>query len=535
VITLAILGILAFLAVPYSTMKIFASLIIVASCFAACTKDIEENQQQTDAVLSADSSVIHLANSSRAIDSFEIKAQGDWTLTTEPANVNWFTLSDSSGSGNARIFVRSANFNIDSAGRSATIIIQPKDNSSSVVTIKVEQSRSTFSHWSHLFGISNEDVLDRVLMTPDGGYLSIGVASPSFGQFVSWIVKTDAQGNKIWDKTYGDVNMYFPPKAVTPQNDGYILYGIAQQPPATGIDSTKDLWMYKIDENGDIQSQKKLSTVTYGNSDFTTISSGGFIFFGFTQEDTYDGDIDNDIRLIRLDADGNMMWDRRYAAKFQNRPSDIIETADGGFIIAGYTDDYHPRTEVFNGTADAWIFKVDKQGNVEWQKEFGGSKKDQCQRLIATSDGGLLLACRTTSNDGDVSEGFGNEDTWLIKLDANHNVQWKQVFGGPGQDYPGWLMETGDGNYLVSGVIDCQYGGIPDGHGIFDAWVAKLDSQGQVLWQHLFGGSESDGFNSILAVGNNQYIAVGSSWSNDGDVSDATGGLDGWMMTFEAN
>ena len=140
----------------------------------------------------------------------------------------------------------------------------------------------------------------------------------------------------------------------------------------------------------------------------------------------------------------------------------IQETDDGGYIVAGYTYSFGA------GNEDIWVLKLDEDGNVEWQKTYGGSDEDWAHSIQQTSDGGYIVAGYT------YSFGAGEGDFWVLKLDENGNVEWQKTYGGSDYDRAKSIQQTDDGGYIVAGST------YSFGAGYYDFWVLKLDENGEI-------------------------------------------------------
>ncbi len=185
------------------------------------------------------------------------------------------------------------------------------------------------------------------------------------------------------------------------------------------------------------------------------------------------------------------VWDRTFGNSKQERANAIIETKDGGYLVAGFTESYG------NGWEDIWLIKIDKNGNKVWDKTFGGSSSDEAKAIIETRDGGYLVAGFTESY------GNGWDDIWLIKIDKNGNKIWDKTFGGSDNDRASAIIETRDRGYLLAGFTRSY------GNGWDDIWLIKIDKNGNKLWDKTFGGSKHDIANAIIETRDGGYLVAG--------------------------
>ena len=135
-----------------------------------------------------------------------------------------------------------------------------------------------------------------------------------------------------------------------------------------------------------------------------------------------------------------------------------------------------------HGSHDYWVVKLDAAGNILWQKALGGTGTDVAQAITASADGGYVVAGYTGSTNGDVTGNHGSSDYWVVKLDAAGNILWQKALGGTGIDQAYAITASADGGYVV-GYTQSNDGDVTGNHGGNDYWVVKLDAAGNILWQ----------------------------------------------------
>jgi hypothetical protein len=260
---------------------------------------------------------------------------------------------------------------------------------------------------------------------------------------------------------------------------------------------------------------------------------GGYIVAGYTYSN--DGDVsgnhgNRDGWVVKLDASGSLLWQKCLGGNSSDWARSIQQTSDGGYIVAGETHSNDGDVSGHHGNGDGWVVKLDASGNLLWQKCLGGSSYDSVSSIQQTSDGGYIVAGSTYSNDGDVSGNHGNDDSWVVKLDASGNLLWQKCLGGSNWDYAESIQQTSDGGYIVAGITFSNDGDVSGYHGEGDGWIVKLDASGNLLWQKCLGGSYREWAYSIQQTSDGGYIVAGYTNSNDGDVSGNHGGEDGWVV-----
>jgi hypothetical protein len=276
----------------------------------------------------------------------------------------------------------------------------------------------------------------------------------------------------------------------------------------------------------------------YGNFIFQT-NDGGYINAGKTNSSFLNYHQLWDGWLSKLDQDGNVIWQRCYGSNGDDVISNIMEL-NGGYLFVG--DGGHNSGDVSgnhsnDGHPDVWAVKIDLNGNVLWQKCYGGTRSDYGISIKRITDGELMIAGNSLSNDGDVSGHHGpnsQDDFWILKLDSSFNILWQKSLGGTGRDALTSFELTLDGGCIAAGVTDSNDGDVTGLHGAQDGWVVKLDNFGNIQWQKTYGGSYTDYVASLKVLSDGTYIFVGGTASNDGDVSGNHGGNDYWLVKLNA-
>ena len=266
-------------------------------------------------------------------------------------------------------------------------------------------------------------------------------------------------------------------------------------------------------------------------------SDGGFVAAG--KSTSSDGDLSGnnggeDIWIIKTDADGALQWQHNYGGSDDDRAEDIIQTLDGGYVVAGYSRSSDGDVGGNNGSWDMWILKLDAAGDLEWERNYGGSNNDLAYSIRQTLDSGFVIAGSSMSNNGDVGANFGNADYWVVKTDAAGNIQWEENYGGTSSDVAFSMTLTSDGGYALAGQTQSANGDVGANNGAYDYWVLKLDASGAILWSHNFGGSNSDLAKEIVETADGGLMVAGTSFSADGDVGSNNGISDFWLLKLDA-
>jgi len=354
------------------------------------------------------------------------------------------------------------------------------------------------------FGGSDDDWGYSVSQTSDGGYIIAG-GTKSFGAGNGdvYLIKTDGNGNQIWQKTFGGSNYDLGYSVSQTSDGGYIIAGWTYSFGA-GI---SDVYLIKTDGNGNQIWQK-----TFGGSNWdlgcsvSQTSDGGYIIAG-----TSFGAGISDVYLIKTDGNGNQIWQKTFGGSYNDEGNSVSQTSDGGYIIAGTTESF------VAGDYDVYLIKTDGNGNQIWQKTFGGGSWDGGNSVSQTSDGGYIIAGTTHSF------GAGISDVYLIKTDRNGNQIWQKTFGGSNYDGGYSVCQTSDGGYIIAGGI------YSFGAGGSDVYLIKTDGGGNQIWQKTFGGSNYDGGYSVSPTSDGGYIIAG------GTHSFGAGGSDVYLIKTDRN
>jgi len=297
---------------------------------------------------------------------------------------------------------------------------------------------------------------------------------------------------------------------------------------------------------------------TFGGSnedDATSIvqsNDGGFMVLGNTR--STDGDItgknspDMDYWLLKLDANGEKVWDKIYGGSEDDKAANIAKTTDGGYIISGYTSSNDGDVSENAGFHDYWIVKIDGSGVIQWEKSWGFEGDDRGFRVIQTSDGGyfatgfLDVGFVEGDEGNDLTDNQNNRasqhslgDYWGIKMDADGNKIWRRYFGGSHVDQGKDVIETDDGGFLLIGISESSDYDVSNARGANDFWIVKVNAGGDMQWEKSLGGSESDFGYSVVKSADGNFIITGDTRSNDFDVSTLKGNADVWVVKFSSS
>ena len=386
--------------------------------------------------------------------------------------------------------------------------------------------------WSKTFGGSKSDGAYSVRQTSDGGYIITGytwsfvvtgVKKKKLGFFAAiiqmffkkkskeevWLIKTDARGNREWHRTYGGKRNESGRSVLQTSDNGYIITG-----RTTTFGAGKDdVWLIKTNSEGKEEWNKTFGDKgsEYGNS-LHQVSSGGFIISGYTEpklgffSSLSKKRKNSDVLLIKTDQSGNEIWSKTFGGEAEDKGMAVVETIGGGFAIAGY------KSSEANGWGNAWLIKTYADGNKEWDQTYGGRGSDGAYSVQQTNTGGYILVGYTNAY------GNGGDDIWLIKTNFHGHKEWSRVFGGSQNEYGRSVRETGDGSYIIVGETNSF------GSGNYDIYLVKVDTAGNKLWDHTFGGLGDDIGYEVRETADGGCIIAGRTRSF------GRGGDDAWLI-----
>ncbi len=403
--------------------------------------------------------------------------------------------------------------------------------------------------WERSYGGSKNDEANEIQQNPDGSYILAGESnSDDFdvgGNHGNdnyrdvWVTKLDSSGNLIWEVNLGGSWIDFA-KSIKPTIDGgYILVGyiLSDDGDITGYKGNGDFWVVKLNSNGAIEWEKSLggSLQDYPNDLQVTID-GGFIIAGYSQ--STDGDVSGNYGnanpaywIVKLDSVGNIVWENTYGSTGNDQATSVKQTADEGYIVAGFSTSDTGDATSNNGGFDFWIIKLDNIGTLIWEKNFGGSQSDKAYSIQQTNDDGYIVTGTTRSNDFDVSGGNnGQEDYWVVKLNSQGDLEWENTFGGSNPDKPNSVVQSIDGNYIIVGESFSNDGDVGGNNGSGDFWMIVLDQSGEMIRSLNFGGSSYDKANSVIIGNDGKIVMAGFSFSDDIDVNNNNGSQDFWIL-----
>ena len=339
--------------------------------------------------------------------------------------------------------------------------------------------------YHHNWQQSSRDIVE----TSDGGYIIVGFTENSIlDDMNAYILKTNANGDTLWTKSYGGPEPEYVYQ-ILPYQNNYFIIGYSQS--FGGGDY--DVYLLKINQDGDT-----LWTKTYGGwgneegREIVLTADNHLVFVGSSNSADLD---DLDIFITKIDLDGNEIWTKYFGGSEKEFGNCIKLCNDGGFIIGGETFSYDI------GDGDAYLIRTNANGDTLWTKTYGGNLADEIKSIICNSDGTYTMAIR------DSSTGSGDIDVEVMKTNSQGTIIWDKVYGSYDKDTPKTIYPTNDNGYIV-GAITRSFGLINP-----DMWLLKLNADGDSIWTRRFGLYDHEHCHAAKQSSDGGYLSVGHSRS----------------------
>ncbi|MGD6932655.1 MAG: right-handed parallel beta-helix repeat-containing protein [Candidatus Bathyarchaeia archaeon] len=365
-------------------------------------------------------------------------------------------------------------------------------------------SSNGIMQWNHTYGSDAYDYAYSLTESQDGGYVIAGGTPEGAGGIDVWILKTDANGNQVWNKTYG-YNKNDGAYGILPlQGGGYMVAGYT-----TNADFSSDMWLIKIDDSGNQVWNKTYGValsdeVCYGIVD---ASGGGYVLAGYTY--LWSGETGQDVWLVKVDADGKQLWNQTYGGLTYEEATSIVATEDNGYAVAGFGGSW--------GERYALLMKVDANGVQDWNQTYGGIADTQVFSLINAQDSGYVLAGFTQI--------ASDKQALLIKTYPNGTEQWKRTYGTEdNDDIARCVIATEEDGYAFTGSegSDCMLY-VVDSNGYIaepQTYYLTINKNGQGTVTPNSQGYEEGTVVDLEAIPANGWSFSG--WSGDVQGSTAT-------------
>jgi hypothetical protein len=338
--------------------------------------------------------------------------------------------------------------------------------------------------WEKTYGGNGDDRAYYAAPTGDGGFLIAGSTTSIFiNRTVAWTVRIGSNGHMLWNRTFpeGDESDF---RHVLKTNDGFILIGNTFT--STG---NYDGMIVKTDENGNT-----VWNLTIGNSEIDTLLSGtetsdGIVVVGIAA--SYSNNTSH-AWVIKTSSDGTVLWNKTYGPAGDSAARALVPADNDSCVIAGYTN------STTQGEYEFWIFKIDSEGMLLWNRTYGGSESQKALALAKTADGYLIV--------GDTHMASGAVNALMIRTDLDGNLEWQKTFGGDNFDSPSDVIPMSSGGFVIAGFTFSW------GSGQRDFWLFEINDSGDTVWSCTQGRENYEEAYYVYQTGELEFVLVG--WTN---------------------
>jgi len=401
--------------------------------------------------------------------------------------------------------------------------------------------------WAKCYGGTSGENAYSVIQTKDTGYIVVGQASSNNGTVIGqkgmgdiWLTKLNIYGSLQWQKCYGGTLEEFGSKVLQLTDGGYIMVGCTKSNniDISGNHGSWDGVVVRTDINGNLLWQKcyggTLNDYLYS---IAITPDGGYLLYGYTFSN--DGDVignhgGSDLWIIKVNSLGLIQWQKCYGGpggEGTNLGSPLVNH-NSGYVMVGNSSSSTGDLTNNKGITDVWVVNIDTIGNIIWQNNFGGTGTDFGRAVQFDKDSNIIVLADINSIDIDVTNNYGQQDAWLLKISKSGNLIGQKNYGGAGYDGAYTLINSQNDGFIFVGVSDSYNFDALGNHGGRDVWIVKLDSNLNKQWHHCYGGIGTEQAYSIINTKDNGYAFCGYATTNDGDVSGCTtsGPGDLWVV-----
>ena len=350
--------------------------------------------------------------------------------------------------------------------------------------------------WQNIYGGTDDDRGQEIITTADGGFAIVGTSksndgdvSENSGSSDFWILKTNSLGDIEWEKSYGYSGLDNGLSILQTQDQGFLISGV--------LDVTSS--------NGE-GNYNRLGSPRHAGGDYW---------------------------VLKLNQMGVIQWSRFFGGTFTDTAYAINETQTGDFITVGSSDSVDVDISNNKGSYDYWVLKLSNTGDLLWEKSFGGSEIDEAKAMAPSSDGNFLIAGDSRSQDFDISTNYGAADIWMVKINTDGELLWEKSFGGGNFDGVQAIRVAQNGGFLIAGNSRSSDGDLSENKGQNDAWLFKISDHGSLEWQASTGGSNIELLMDVVELENGNIISVGNTSSSDFDILENKGFSD--LLIIEAS
>lgn len=409
--------------------------------------------------------------------------------------------------------------------------------------------------WSKVLGGKGADELSAIAPTPDGGCLLAGMSysdqgadksEPSRGKIDGWVMKLDAKGNKVWDRTLGGSDLD-DARALAVLPDGSCYVALASMSPPDGDRVADplgglDIWLVKLSPEGLVLWDRTIGSQGDEQANTALITpDGGLLLAGYTFDQSATGHHSQpgygvrDYWVVKLNAEGNVQWERTLGGKFGDEAKTLLKTAEG-YLVGGTSASPISGNKTADQAQlqDYWLVQLDEQGNTLWQRTIGAGGQDQLEAMALWPDSTLLLAGYSNSEQGYLKDegSRGQQDYWALRYSKAGYRLWDRTLGSPGTDLLTAALLLPDGRVVLGGYSMGEKGGekTENGQGDWDYWLLCLDPKGYLLWNKTWGRTAGDYLTAITLTTSGHLLLAGHTESTNGHTTPPDPGDTDWWV-----
>jgi hypothetical protein len=445
--------------------------------------------------------------------------------------------------------------------------------------------------WSRMYGGPKDDFAQGMVALPDGTYLVTGGSvaagndvSEIRGSFDLWVIRVNDKGQLLWSQTFGgsaydisspggsDYYMAGPGTALSLTADGGVAMAGASRSSDGDLGGNQggyDAWLMRfypqIWKDGSSGKRGQINPLqpkdpsrepslrsapavkwarSFGGSKkdapldspqaLINDGAGGFTFVG-TSESSDHGLRHRgagDVWIVNTDGQGKMNWQRTYGGS-KRETGAALTKVEGGYVFVATSESKDGMVGANKGGADLWVVKIDEKGKILWKRVLGGSAEEVASTIVSTRDGGVLVGGSSFSKDQDVTDHICGFDYWVVKFSANGERQWSKSIGGSSNDYLIQAIEDKEGGFALIGRSESKDKAAEGNHGMYDYLFVRLDAQGKEVFQRTYGALDWEWGNSVALTSDGGFILNGYTYTFDdfenGQVKCNHGEMDFWV------
>jgi hypothetical protein len=357
-----------------------------------------------------------------------------------------------------------------------------------------------------------------------------------------WITKWDIDGTQIWNKTYGGFNNDDLTTLMPHTDGGVIAFGTTRNDQGLfgNLPGISGGWLMRTNTFGDLI----LGQIFGGSLSETAVDayrhvSGNVTMALESSSPTVDGKSNHgifDVWIVQVDPTFNIKWSALMGGSLQDSPNAMTSDINGNIYVAATSNSNLSGLPNNSGGSDVWVFKLGPQGNLLWQKKFGGSANDVANDILFHKDGLVYVTAHSSSEDGEFIVNHGSNDIWLIKLDSEDGSTKGLVrYGGSGNDFNARLEKLGSSQLVISATSSSSDFDLTGNKGFNDVWVFTTDLNGNIIQQMNYGGSANDLSADVMVIDTVIHVFSTTQSSDKNVPMNTLAQQDIWYMTLNTN